>query len=587
MSSPSQSMLLDLPPIHYDVADVFDDDLFYDNHDPQLELDDEDLHRAATPLRHSDGVSHFAVVAGDGMRGDVAAYNKRPDAFYYPSFGVETDTTDTDTDFDAATSRCARSPGSTPASAYTQRYGPVHDLDAVSYNDTYYTSSSTSESDIELCTDHDSGMESDGLFFYGGGDVNDTYVGDGGTVAVAGTLPHELGFSSGSYAEDSTLLLNDGQYTPPLAISSESASMLQDGAGDFYATRHAFNLPKIALETSPNGGSRFNPPGALLGTPRVPSLRYEYTFPACPTSSTACDRIAALLGDCENGSPSTPGSSYSSSSTESESDRGYFSPGSSWSMHHNHRDKCWLGEFSAAVSSSSRLRATHDRDRMSPTLEETGVSPFALASALTASVMHLNLQDDEGPSVSPPATLITASNSPPPSHSAFPGPSPHRQLYNRPSSARSSSSSPSPNDPLSPATVALRLVHPKLRSFKPQNAPIPPSLLARRRKVREQQGAFPSHLSMLSADEKISPGANEVPFRQPVSSLHAGSGSPFSYSLSPLQFADGGSSGHRSAGGMSLEMTPVLTKASFPHTGDQYPDFRMPGALNVDFISGS
>lgn len=219
MSSPSQSMLVDLPPIHYDITDVFDDDLFYGELDDQLD----DL-RTATPLRDADGVSHFVVAAGDGNLGVVPAY-KRPDTLSF-AFGAETDTTDTDTDFDAST--CSRSPGSIPASAYTQRYGPAHDLDAVSYNNDY-TSSSTSESDIELLTDHDSGMESDGMFFLGSGDANDTYVGEGETVAVAGTLPRELGLPSGSYAEDPALFFNDGRYAPHNAMSSDSASMLQVG----------------------------------------------------------------------------------------------------------------------------------------------------------------------------------------------------------------------------------------------------------------------------------------------------------------------------------------------------------------------
>ncbi len=49
---------------------------------------------------------------------------------------------------------------------------------------------------------------------------------DDGMVAVAGSLPYELGFSSGAYAEDSAILLNNRHYAHH-AIMSDSASMLE------------------------------------------------------------------------------------------------------------------------------------------------------------------------------------------------------------------------------------------------------------------------------------------------------------------------------------------------------------------------
>lgn len=345
--------------------------------------------------------------------------------------------------------------------------------------------------------------------------------------------------------------------------------------------------------TSTKDGLPLNPPGNLLGTPRVSSRRYEYTFPASPASPMSCDRIAAMLEDCGNGTPSPPGSSYSSSSAESENDREYFSPGTSWSMHHHHRERCWLGDFSSATSTPSlELNPADyfDRGGLSPTIEETGVNPSALALALSASVMNLKLQDDEETLYSPPIAVATASNTSPPLHSVSPSSSAHRPLYNRFSSSTSSSSSSSSNSPLSPSTIASRLIHPKLKSFKPQNAPVPPSLLARRRRAREQQGS--STLPMLSAGN-ISTGSSKANFR-PVPSPLTG-GSSFAYSPSPLQFA-GGSSGLTSVegdvngdffGATSAETTPVLTQASFSDTHHLYPAFTMPGALDIDLMYGS
>ncbi len=143
-------MLIDLPPIRYDVTDVFDEDLFFDNHDEHN----------TTPLRPSDRLSHFCAPAGDGNKGDVPP-GKRPDSL---PFGVGTDT---DTDIDASLCpQSRRSPQSSPTDAYSlpKYYGPIHDLDALSYN---YASSSASESELEPELTTDSGMESDGVFYYG------------------------------------------------------------------------------------------------------------------------------------------------------------------------------------------------------------------------------------------------------------------------------------------------------------------------------------------------------------------------------------------------------------------------------------
>lgn len=108
-----------------------------------------------------------------------------------------------------------------------------------------------------------------------------------------------------------------------------------------------------------------------------------------------------------------------------------------------------------------------ERDRNSPTIEETGVSPSALALALAVSVnsnSHYNAHNRN--SLSPPAT-IAASDSPP---SLYPS-------ANWPSHRRASSSS---NLSSSSVPSTGRQIHPKLKTFKLGDAPVPPSLLLRR-----------------------------------------------------------------------------------------------------------
>ncbi len=169
-------------------------------------------------------------------------------------------------------------------------------------------------------------------------------------------------------------------------------------------------------------------------------------------------------------------------------------------MHHHHRERCWLGEFSAAASTLSIglgfiPDVNQDRDQNSPTIEETGVSPTALALALTASVKSQGAREAEGLPLSPPR----CDHVPPPS--LFPAPQSsyfNRPLYGRLSASQTSSSSSSSissssssNSLLLPPSLTAvgksRHIHPKLKAFKLGDAPVP-SEFARSEAERARAG---------------------------------------------------------------------------------------------------